>query len=152
MTIGDICTTDPATCAPHATLEHVILMMAEADCGFIPVINRDGSIAGVITDRDVCLTLASHRRTPAHIAAEQAMKHPVFSCFIDDDVAAALDTMRQHRVRRLPVVNRSGRLHGVLSMNDIVLATTRTDGPSVADVIAAMHAICAHRSVELAAV
>jgi CBS domain-containing protein len=137
-----------ATCTPRTPLEQVIHLMTERDCGFIPVIEPDGRLAGVVTDRDICLSLAAHRRTPAHVSAEEAMTQPVFSCFVDDDVALAVATMRDRRVRRLTVLNRAGRLQGVVSMNDIMLATAEKDGPAPADAVAAMRSICAHRTID----
>jgi len=148
MTVQDIFTRDVATCTARTDLEHAIYLMIERECGFVPVIDPDGSIAGVVTDRDICLALAAHRRTAAHVAVEEAMKHPVFSCFTDDDLTAALETMRKRRVRRLPVLNRAGRLQGVVSIDDIVLATSQKDAPTAEAVVGALRAICAHRSAE----
>lgn len=151
MTVREVFTKDAATCTPHVDLEHVIQLMIERDCGFVPVIDPDGSIAGVVTDRDICLALAAHRRPPARVTAEEAMKYPAYSCLVDDDVAAALQTMRDRHVRRLPVLNRAGRLQGVVSMNDIVLATTRKGAPAAEDIVAAMRVICSHRTIAPAA-
>jgi CBS domain-containing protein len=53
--------------------------------------------------------------------------------------------MQRFQVRRLPVVSAEGTLQGVVSMNDLVLASQRRDGPSAAAVVGAMAAICAHR-------
>jgi CBS domain-containing protein len=145
MTVRDLLIRDAATCAPRVDLEQVVQLMLERDCGFIPVIDPDGSVAGVVTDRDICVALAAHRRTPAHVTAEEAMTHPVFACLVDDDVATALKTMRDRRIRRLPVLNRAGRMQGVISINDIVLATQQKGGPAIEDTMAAMRAICRHR-------
>jgi CBS domain-containing protein len=150
MRVQDIFTREPATCTPRTSLDVVIQQMIERNCGFIPVIDAGGSIAGVITDRDICLAFAVHRRTAAHVAAEEAMTHPAFSCLTDDDVTTALKTMRAKRVRRLPVVNRSGRLQGVLSIDDIVIAATENDEPLIADIVVTLRVICGHH--ELASV
>jgi CBS domain-containing protein len=151
MIVSDIFTRDAATCTPLTPLQQAIESMLERNCGFVPVVDPDGSIAGVLTDRDACLALAAHRRTAAHVAAEEAMTRPVFSCFMDDDVAAALKTMRERRVRRLPVLDRAGRLQGVLSLDDVVVNSAGAEPPLVDGIVATLRAICAHKSVELAA-
>jgi CBS domain-containing protein len=151
MTIREIFTRDVATCTPLTPLQRVVELMIERDCGFMPVMDPDGSVSGVITDRDICLTLASHRRTAANVTAEEAMKHPVFSCFVDDDVATALATMRAHRVRRLPVVNRATRLQGVVSMDDLIIGTTEKDKPIVEDIVKTLRVIYGHRAADLVA-
>jgi CBS domain-containing protein len=56
--------------------------------------------------------------------------------------------MRQFKVRRLPVIDPSGQLQGVISVNDLVLTTDQHGIPSAAELISTMAAICAHRSVE----
>jgi CBS domain-containing protein len=58
--------------------------------------------------------------------------------------------MKQSQIRRLPVIGADGRLRGVISLNDIVLASTDKREPRAADVIATMAAICAHRRIAAA--
>jgi CBS domain-containing protein len=69
----------------------------------------------------------------------------------DDEVSAAFATVKQFTIRRLPVVDSNGRLQGVISMNDIVLAADQKQGPATEDIVATLAAICAHRSVKAAA-
>jgi CBS domain-containing protein len=78
------------------------------------------------------------------------MSHPVFSCFADENVKTVLVTMGRHRVRRLPVLNKTGHLAGVLSMDDIVQAPHKRGAPTPEDIVAALKAIYAHRRVEAA--
>jgi CBS domain-containing protein len=73
------------------------------------------------------------------------MSHPVFSCFADENLKTVLG---KHRVRRLPVLNKNGHLEGVLSIDDVVLASHRRGASTAEDIVAALRAICAHRTVE----
>jgi len=70
--------------------------------------------------------------------------HDVWTCAPDDDVQAALDMMSQHRVRRLPAVEANGRLVGIVSMNDILLAIGGTRAVPQGDVIDTLQEISAH--------
>ena len=74
------------------------------------------------------------------------MSHPIHACMATDDVSEALAVMKQFRIRRLPVIDKSGMLKGVVSMNDLVTVAGRAKGPAAKDVLATLSAICAHRS------
>jgi CBS-domain-containing membrane protein len=87
------------------------------------VTDSTGQVIGMITDRDICIALGTRNRAAAHIRAEEVISDKPFVCRPNDDVRKALATMKEQRVRRLPVVDADGKLLGVLSVNDIVLAT-----------------------------
>jgi len=70
---------------------------------------------------------------------------PVYTCSPDDDVHAALATMKQYRVRRPPVAGFGGTVLGIVSMNDILLAAGAGKPVGDAEVVDAFQAICAHR-------
>jgi CBS domain-containing protein len=78
------------------------------------------------------------------------MTTPIHSCLSDDRVGDVLAVMKQFQVRRVPVIDASGRLQGVISLNDIVLASAERREPQASDIVSAMAAICAHRRVETA--
>jgi CBS domain-containing protein len=105
----------------------------------------------VVTDRDVCLAEGSKHRPLARISVRETMSHPVFSCFADENLKTVLVTMAKHRVRRLPVLNKTGHLGGVLSIDEIVQAPQKRGGPTPEDIVAALKAIYAHRRVEATA-
>jgi CBS domain-containing protein len=147
MTVKEVMNTAVATCAPESSLNSVIRTMREHDCGFVPVVDSHGVVVGVITDRDVCLA-GTTKRPLARVSVKETMSHPVFSCFADENVKTVLVTMSKHRVRRLPVLNKSGHLEGVLSIDDIVRAPGRRGAPTAEDIVAALKAIYARRAVE----
>jgi CBS domain-containing protein len=148
MIVSELMTTDVATCTPKADLEHAIYVMLERDCGFVPVVNEHGTLVGVITDRDICIAMAAHRRTPSHIRIDEAMSYPVFSCASHETLITALGIMGQHHVRRLPVVDTQGFLQGVLSMNDILCASHRPGAPTSEDIVETLRSISRHRTIE----
>lgn len=150
MTVKDIMNTAVATCAPESDLQSVIDVMRGHDCGFLPVIDSHGIVVGVITDRDVCLAGGTKHRPLGRVSVKETMSHPVYSCFPDENVKVVLATMAKHRVRRLPVLSKSGHLEGVLSMDDIVLAPSRRGGPTADEIVAALKGIYAARPIEAA--
>jgi CBS domain-containing protein len=103
----------------------------------------DGELVGVVTDRDMYIALATQNARAAQLKVGAVATKKLASCAPEDDVQAALATMRQSRVRRLPVVGFGGAVLGILSMNDIVLAAGAGKVASE-DVVQTLQAICAH--------
>ncbi len=152
MQVKQVMTSDVATCQPDTNLAVVAKLMWDRDCGFVPVVDEAGKVAGVITDRDICIASATRRLLPEQITAAEAMRRPpIHTVQPEDAIETALARMKQFQVRRLPVVAADGTLKGVVSMNDIVLASQRKDGPSPADIVATLSGICAHRPAQAAA-
>jgi len=118
MKVREIMTRAVRSCSPETTAREAALAMREADCGILPVL-RGGRVAGVVTDRDLCLALAERDCAPSELAVGDAMSRGLWACREEDEVHTALETMRARRVRRLPVVDAVGQLRGILSMNDI---------------------------------
>ncbi len=150
MKARDIMSTPAYTCGPDTDLATVAKIMWDHDCGFVPVVDASGIVTGVVTDRDICIATSTRRRLPEDISAAQAMMSPIHACLTDDNVSDVLSAMRQFRIRRIPVIDGNGRLQGVISLNDIVLASNDSREPQPSDVLATMAAICAHRGVETA--
>jgi CBS domain-containing protein len=152
MQVKQIMTSETATCRPDTNLAVVAKLMWDRDCGFVPVVDAAGKVTGVITDRDICIASATRRKLPEQIAAAQAMRgQPIHTSQPDDTAEKALATMKQFQVRRLPVIAADGTLKGVISMNDIVLASQGKEGPAPAEIVSTLSAICAHRPVKVAA-
>ncbi len=104
-----------------ATVADVARIMADNDCGAVPIVDDDRRVVGIVTDRDVCLAMANARRLPAEIPVDHVMSKTPRLCGPADDLMAALQTMQSERVRRLPVVDADGKLRGILSIDDVVL-------------------------------
>jgi CBS domain-containing protein len=145
MKIHDLMTSDVEACRLDTDLAAVARMMWDRDCGFIPVVDAAGILRGVVTDRDICIASATRRMLPEYMTAQQAMTHPVHACLPDDDVSEALGAMKQYKVRRMPVIDPNGSVKGVVSMNDIVLASEQGLGPDPKQIVSTLAAICVHR-------
>jgi CBS domain-containing protein len=146
--IKDVMTLNPKACTPTTDLAQAAHFMWDNDCGILPVVQDGGRVVGLITDRDICMAAAMKGRTLANIAVEEVISGNVYSCRPIDNLVAALEIMRDRKVRRLPVVSEEGLLEGMISMNDIVLQARPTSGKktelSYGEAIKTYQAISAH--------
>jgi len=141
--VKDIMTPEPRTCAPGTNLAAAAALMLDGDCGILPVV-EDGKLVGVVTDRDICIALATRNRLASDLTAGEVLQAPVHTCGPDDDVHAALAAMKQFRVRRLPVEGFGGTVSGIISMNDILLAAGPRKPVRNDEVVDTFQEICAH--------
>jgi CBS domain-containing protein len=123
-------------------------LMWKNDCGVLPVIKDGRKVIGMITDRDICMAVAIKDSKPSGVSIEEVMTGHVYSVNREDNLDQALEVMQEHKVRRLPVVNAEGELEGILSMNDVVLHATASDGATdttgYGNVVKTRQAICQH--------
>ena len=143
MKVKEIMTGQPRTCSLDTNLAAAAALMLDGDCGILPVV-QDGKLFGVVTDRDMYIALATRNKRPSELTVGEVVQMPVYSCHTDDDVHTALETMKRHRVRRLPVEGFGGSVMGIVSMNDIVLAAGLRKPVRDADVVSTLQAICGH--------
>lgn len=151
MKVQDVMTGGVKSCGPDTNLAAAAMIMWESDCGAVPVLDDAGKVIGMITDRDICMAAATKDRGASRIAVGEVITGSVFSCRPEDDLSAALKTMRNEQVRRLPVVGDDGGLRGVLSVNDVLLRAEAAGGKktpalSYAEVVDTLKSICEHRA------
>ncbi|MBL8748353.1 MAG: CBS domain-containing protein [Planctomycetes bacterium] len=103
-------------------LDAVARVLWDHDCGAVPVVDDRGAVVGVVTDRDVCMAAYTQGRALGEIPVDASMARAVRTCRPEDAAAAAMATMQEHQVHRLPVVDGKGALVGMLSTNDLVRA------------------------------
>ena len=149
MKVKDIVKKDLVFCTPNDDAAMAARCMRDHRCGFLPVVDSQGAVAGVVTDRDLFIAVAAEKhRTAEHVAVRDAMSHPVVSCLPDENLKVVLATMAKHHVRRLPVVDEHGHLHGVLSIDDIVQVPRVHGTPTAEEIVDAFRGITAPRQVE----
>ena len=149
MKVREVMTPNPKAIWLTESLIDAAQLMWDNDCGVLPVIKDGRKVVGLITDRDVCMATAMNQTSPAAISVEEVMTGQVYAVKADDEVDQALQTMQEHRIRRLPVVSAEGELEGILSMNDIVLKAKVPNGEDATsidyqDVVRTYQAICQH--------
>lgn len=150
MKVQDIMTSDVQCCGPDTNLAAAAKMMWDSDCGALPVLNVEGQVMGMITDRDICMAAATKNKPASDITVWETVSGKAHTCHLPDDIHTALDIMKRERVRRLPVVDEDGVLQGIVAMNDFVLLAGEAKGAkasavSYEDVVRTMKAISTHR-------
>ena len=148
MQIKDIMTPQPRTASPRTTLAEAAQLLWNGDCGILPVTD-EGKLVGVVTDRDMYIALGTRNQPASDIAVGDVASATVWTCAPTDDVHVALDTMRERRVRRLPVVA-DGSLVGIVSLNDLALVAGAGKPVRNEEVVDTFKAICAHRPLPAA--
>lgn len=104
---------------PDTPIRELAAMMRDSDIGAIPI-GEDDRLVGMVTDRDiVCKGLAADGFDPSRATARDVMTPGIHCCREDDDLAKAVRHMEKLQVRRLPVINKSKRMTGMLSLGDI---------------------------------
>ena len=132
MRVSDAMTRDVRVCTPRQSISDAARMMAELDCGVLPVGEQD-RLVGMITDRDIAVRAVAQRKSP-DTPVREAMSSEVKYCFDDQPVEQVAKNMAELRVRRLPVVNREKRLVGILSLGDLATNEIRAAAEAVSGV------------------
>ncbi|HEY1329860.1 MAG TPA: CBS domain-containing protein [Actinomycetota bacterium] len=110
-------TPSPQTIGPEMNAADAASMMQSEDVGLLPVVG-EGSLMGIVTDRDLVLRVLAQRRDPMQVRVGDILTREVVSVSPDEKLSSARDLMAEHRIRRLPVLKR-GELVGVLSLGDV---------------------------------
>jgi CBS domain-containing protein len=105
--------------SPDTPVAELAMLMREHDIGCIPIGEND-QLVGMVTDRDiVCNGLARNGFDASRATAREVMTEGIHCCRDDDDLAKAVHHMEQLQVRRLPVINKSKRMVGIISLGDV---------------------------------
>jgi CBS domain-containing protein len=121
MQVREIMTKEPSCCTPDTALPEVARMMAKHDCGAIPVLENDDTKRpmGMITDRDITCRAVAEEANTAELTAADCMTAPVITVESHATLEECCTTMERNQVRRIPVVDDSGRCCGIVAQADI---------------------------------
>jgi CBS domain-containing protein len=147
MQIRDVMSHPPITCPATSTLDHAARLMQEFDCGIIPVVNDQGRLAGVVTDRDICMAAYTLGQPLSALQVSTAMSKAVIASHVDDRVEHAEHLMRDNQIRRVPVLDNDNRPVGILSMNDLARLADRAKRIGVdRELVETLAAVCQPRA------
>ena len=131
QTISQVMTTDPKTVQEGDPIQVAARLMRDADIGDVIVLREDGSVCGIVTDRDLVIRALAEGADLRTATLAEVCRHEVVSISSGDPVDQALPLMREHNVRRLPVID-GGRLVGIVTLGD--LAMDRDPNSALADI------------------
>jgi CBS domain-containing protein len=120
MIVLNYCVADPASVPLSATVGDAIEAMIRRDMGAAVVIDEQGVVAGIFTERDLMTRVALSGRDPRQIPITEVMTTPVLMAMGSTPIAEATAVMINHRRRHLPVVEENGRLIGILSIRHVL--------------------------------
>lgn len=116
--VRDAMSADPRHAVPELSLTEAARIMKDEDVGSLPVVDTDGRLIGIITDRDIVIRAVAEQVDPQSVhVGDVASRSPVTAA-PEDDLDDALSAMAASQVRRLPVVE-EGRLVGMLAQADV---------------------------------
>jgi len=135
MTVArDIMTPAPRCVGENETLVEAARLMASLDVGALPICGEDKRLKGMVTDRDIVVRCVAQDGDPARTTAGDLAQGKPVTIGADDDVSEALETMKSHQIRRLPVID-GHELVGIISQADVALALAPEDtGETVAEI------------------
>lgn len=120
MKVADAMSSEVGVISAEATVDEAARKMAQMNVGMLPV-SDDGTLAGILTDRDLVVRVMARGGNAHKIKVREAMTPGAFYCFDDQDVRAAATLMEEQQIRRLVVLNRSAQLVGVVTVDDLAL-------------------------------
>jgi CBS domain-containing protein len=129
MKVRNVMNKEVKFCPPESTVAEVAKVMAANDCGVVPIVDAQKRVVGMVTDRDICLEVGTKDRLASRVPVREIMKRKVYGCGPEEEIQAALKLMQNRKVRRLPVLDKDGRLCGILSIDDVVLYAEKARGP-----------------------
>lgn len=127
--LKEVMTTNVACATAETKLVDIAKMMVDCDCGEIPVVSsqEDKTVIGVVTDRDIVCRTIGRGLNPMDLTVKECMTTEVFTADVDMTVEDCIAIMREHLIRRLPVVDENNKLCGMISQADLVKYVNEDD-------------------------
>jgi CBS domain-containing protein len=121
-------TKDPECCLPSDTVMQAAQLMKSEDVGPIPIVESkdDKKLTGIVTDRDLAIKVVAEARDPKTTQIEEIMSEGLVTCRENDDIQSVLQLMQDNQIRRIPVVDKSDHLVGIIAQADLA---TRLHSP-----------------------
>jgi len=137
MLLNEICTPDVVYCGADSTALAAARLMRERHVGDVVIVDEptgDQTPIGLVTDRDIVVEVIAKEQDPAKVTVREIMRTPVVVAHATEDVSAAIERMKAHGVRRIPVMGESQRLVGILCLDDL-LKQMVADASALVDIV-----------------
>lgn len=120
MLVRDVMNQDIKTITPQEPVTKAAQAMRDGDFGVMPVVDG-GDVVGMITDRDIAMRVVADAKIVEQCTVGDVMTPEILSCFEDDDLEVVTRKMADRQVRRLPVLDKSKKLVGIISVGDLAI-------------------------------
>ena len=121
MKCSDIMTRDIKPCYPESTIKDAVHLMKHLNCGVMPVVDRNNTLKGIVTDRDIAMFTILNEKNPDDTLLSEFMTTELVICHENEDIDNAIHKMSKYKVRRIPVVDKDYKLVGLISLGDIAV-------------------------------
>lgn len=139
ITCEELMTPSVTVCTPEDDCSYAAMLMRDNDCGALPVVESvdNPRVVGIITDRDICCRVAAHgEKRPREFEVGEVMTKEVVTCSAYESVERAIQLMEECQIRRIPIVDQSGRCVGMLAQADIATSElVREKVPELLDAV-----------------
>ncbi|WP_171446636.1 CBS domain-containing protein [Corallococcus carmarthensis] len=119
LTARDIMTRQVRTARRDSSLREVAQLMRDEDCGVVPIVDAEGRLLGLVTDRDLALRAFTGQRAVDGLRAADVMTEDLEAVLPEEDLHGVIELMGRRQVRRIPVVEPDDRLVGIIALGDI---------------------------------
>ena len=123
MTVGELCNRTVVVLDREASILEAARLMRRHHVGDVVVVDKRGKVpvpVGILTDRDIVVELVAEEVELARISVGDAMSFDLVTALENDELLATVQRMREHGIRRLPVLDDSGALAGILTLDDVL--------------------------------
>lgn len=137
MKLKELCTPDVVYCTAQISALHAARLMRERHVGDLVIIDESEQTPapiGIVTDRDIVVEVLAKDLDPATTPVGQIMRTPLVIARTSEEAENALERMRAHGVRRIPVLDEHEQLTGILSLDDL-LKRLAADAAGLADIV-----------------
>ena len=118
MQISDIMSPNVVSITPEESASLAARLLYRHNIGSVPVCTNDGTLRGIVTDRDIVLRCVAAENAPDTTPVKEIMSKSIVSVSPEDDVRVATRIMAREQVRRLPVIS-EGKVVGMVSLGDM---------------------------------
>jgi CBS domain-containing protein len=123
MSIGEFCNREVIVVAPSCTILEAARLMRQHHVGALVIVAADAGVnrpVGVVTDRDLALEVMAAGLDPDEVLVGEVVTEALYSVRESEGVFETMRLMRDHGVRRLPVVDDDGGLQGIFTIDDLL--------------------------------
>ena len=123
MPIGEICVREVVVAPKETTVQDAAHLMRQHHVGNLLIVDRpngDGRPIGIVTDRDITISVVATKLDPSVFTLGDLVTENLVSAREDQGVFETIQQMRLKGIRRMPVVNKDGKLVGIVSVDDVI--------------------------------